>query len=166
MLKSDQYRNNRLFVLGSVNVHTVFVMQGKELLPNNCYYSAGFIIQFKIQPEDITLQLPAKPLDIGYILDDMEQLGFDVNLIKKYQHAADRIPSLNPTTFQQQFNAIDTSIDGTGNNSITQKEIIAYLNQNPTGYNEEEALRIWDAYLQSYGKIPVFDPDKGTWSAK
>ena len=98
--------------------------------------------------------------------DDMEQLGFDVNLIKKYQHAADRIPSLNPTTFQQQFNAIDTSIDGTGNNSITQKEIIAYLNQNPTGYNEDEALRIWDAYLQSYGKIPVFDPDKGTWSAK
>ena len=98
--------------------------------------------------------------------DEMEQLGFDVNLIKRYNHAAERIPSLNPTTFQQQFNAIDTSIDGTGNNSITQKEIIAYLNQNPTGYNEEEALRIWDAYLQSYGKIPVFDPDKGTWSAK
>lgn len=98
--------------------------------------------------------------------DEMEQLGFDVNLIKRYNHAADRIPSLNPTTFQQQFNAIDTSIDGTGNNSITQKEIIAYLNQNPTGYNEEEALRIWDAYLQSYGKIPVFNPDSGTWSAK
>ena len=92
----------------------------------------------------------------------MEQLGFDVNLIKKYQHAADRLPSLNPTTFQQQFNAIDTS----GNNSITQDEVIAYLNQNPTGYNEEDALRLWDAYLQNYKKIPVLDPNSGTWSAK
>ena len=92
--------------------------------------------------------------------DEMEQLGFDVNLIKKYQHAADRIPSLNPASFEQQFHAIDAS----GNNSITQDEVIAYLNQNPNAYNEEEALRIWDAYLQNYKKIPVLND--GTWSAK
>ncbi len=72
MLKSDQYRNNRLLVLGSVNVHTVFVMQGKELLREHGEDPAGLIIELKVQPEDIPLQLPAQALDIGDVLDQME----------------------------------------------------------------------------------------------
>lgn len=97
--------------------------------------------------------------------DEMEQLGFDVNLIKRYQHAANRIPSLTPASFEQQFNAIDQQGPGeSGYGSIKQSEIIDYLNQNPNAYSEEEALRIWDAYLQEYSKIPVLN--NGTWSAK
>ena len=100
-------------------------------------------------------------------LQQMQELGFDMNLIKKYNHAADRIPSLDPVTFEQQFHSIDQQKPGeSGYGSIKQSEIIDYLNQNPTYYNNESAYQIWDAYLQSYSKIPTLNPETGLWEAK
>ena len=100
-------------------------------------------------------------------MTQMQDMGFDMNMIKRYNHAADRIPSLDPVSFEQQFRAIDQQNPGeSGYGSIKQSEIIDYLNQNPSAYNDSQALQIWDAYLQSYSKVPVLDPESGTWSAK
>ena len=97
----------------------------------------------------------------------MQDMGFDMNMIKRYNHASERIPSLDPVSFEQQFRAIDQQNPGeSGYGSIKQSEIIDYLNQNPSAYNDSQAFQIWDAYLQSYSKVPVLDPESGTWSAK
>ena len=85
-------------------------------------------------------------------MTQMQDMGFDMNMIKRFNHAADRIPSLDPVSFEQQFRAIDQQNPGESGYG--------------SAYTDSQALQIWDAYLQSYSKVPVLDPESGTWSAK
>ena len=94
-------------------------------------------------------------------LDEMEQLGFDFNSVKKYEHATNYIPSLTPTQFQTTWNTINTD----GNTSIKIDELIDYLNRDPDAYNSETALQYWNAfYTGTSEKIPVLV--NGEWQAK
>lgn len=98
---------------------------------------------------------------------ELEEAGLNENMQFKYDHAAKYIPSLSPTDFATQFQTIDQQPEGTtGHGSITQAELIDYLNHNPSHYNDDTALQLWNAYLQSYGKIPMLNPDTGLWEAK
>lgn len=98
---------------------------------------------------------------------ELGEAGLNTNMQFKYDHAAKYIPSLSPTDFATQFQTIDQQPEGTtGHGSITQAELIDYLNHNPSHYNDDTALQLWNAYLQSYGKIPMLNPDTGLWEAK
>lgn len=97
---------------------------------------------------------------------ELADAGLDTNMQFRYEHAAQYIPTLTPTQFAQQFQAIDQQPEGTtGHGSIKQSEIIDYLNRNPSSYTDQSALQIWSAYLQEYAKIPVLNSD-GYWEAK
>ena len=94
-------------------------------------------------------------------LNEMEQLGFDFNSVKKYEHATNYIPSLTPSQFQTTWNTINTD----GNTSIKIDELIDYLNRDPGAYNSETALQYWNAfYTGTSEKIPVLV--NGEWQAK
>ena len=93
--------------------------------------------------------------------DEMEQLGFDFNSVKKYEHATNYIPSLTPAQFQNTWNAINTD----GNTSIKIDEVIDYLNRDPGAYTSETALQYWNAfYTGTSEKIPVLV--NGEWQAE
>ena len=93
------------------------------------------------------------------------------NLTYRYEHATNYLPSLNPSQFAQLYDAVDQQDKGTtGFNTITQQEVIDYLNQNPTAYDAGTALQYWNALDQHAGtedawkKIPVLV--NGHWEAK
>ena len=71
------------------------------------------------------------------------------NLTYRYEHATNYLPSLNPSQFAQLYDAVDQQDKGTtGFNTITQQEVIDYLNQNPTAYDAGTALQYWNALDQ------------------
>ena len=84
------------------------------------------------------------------------------NLQVKYDHAAGVIPSLTPEQFMTTWDDIDSN----SNDSITQDEMIAYLNQNPTSYDLDTALQYWNAYGSDWSYQPYFDDETGTWKKK
>jgi len=93
------------------------------------------------------------------------------NLTYRYSHATNYLPSLNPSQFAQLYDAVDQQDKGTsGFNTITQQEVIDYLNQNPGAYDSTTALQYWNALDQHAGtedawkKIPVLV--NGEWQAK
>lgn len=86
----------------------------------------------------------------------------DYNLQLKYDHAAGVIPSLTPEQFMTTWDDIDSN----SNDSITQDEMIAYLNQNPTSYDLDTALQYWNAYGSDWSYQPYFDDETGTWKKK
>ena len=49
-------------------------MQGKELLRDVREELVIFIVQSKVEREDIAPQLPAQSLNVGNVVDDMEKL--------------------------------------------------------------------------------------------
>jgi hypothetical protein len=78
-----------------------------------------------------------------------------------YNHATQYIPSLTPTQFAQQY----TDLNYDGQSGITQKDILAYVNENPTAYTEAQMQNLWDAYGQSsWAKRPAWNGEK--WVAK
>jgi hypothetical protein len=100
---------------------------------------------------------------------ELADAGFDSNMQFKYEHAANYIPSLSPTQFADIWNAVNTD----NNTTIKQAEVIDYLNQNPSSYNDNTALQYWYAFDQHAGdpnnqwkSIPVLNPDTGLWEAK
>lgn len=96
---------------------------------------------------------------------DLVNAGIDsYNLQKKYDHATSYIPSLTPQQFMQTWDAIDSMEKA--NDSITQKEMLAYLNQNPSSYDYNTVLEYWNAYGDNWGKQPYFDEASGTWKCK
>jgi hypothetical protein len=101
--------------------------------------------------------------------NELQQAGLQGNLNEtyKYEHASQYIPSLTPTDFAQTFTAIDQQPQGTsGHGSISQGEILDYLNQNPSAYSDEDAMQLWNAYgTGSWVYIPVLNDD-GTWHKK
>lgn len=101
--------------------------------------------------------------------NELQQAGLQGNLNEtyKYEHASQYIPSLTPTDFAQTFTAIDQQPQGTsGHGSISQGEILDYLNQNPSAYSDEDAMQLWNAYgTGSWVYIPVLNED-GTWHNK
>ena len=94
---------------------------------------------------------------------DLISLGFNENMVFKYNHATDYIPTLTPEEFSDVWTAIDTD----GNSSIKQDEVIAFLNQNPNAYNNESVMQYWNAFgASNWAKIPVLNPNTGYWEAK
>ena len=92
---------------------------------------------------------------------ELSEAGFNENLTLKYEHATQYIPSLTPTEFAQTWNDIDGMIKPNG--TVSQDEILAYLNQNPTSWNESDASMYWQAYLQNPTYQPYFDAEEGVW---
>lgn len=96
--------------------------------------------------------------------NELQQAGLtgSLNETYKYDHATQYIPTLTPTQFAQTY----TAINANGNTSISQDEIIGYLNQNPSAYSDEDAMQLWNAYgSSSWAYIPVLNND-GTWHKK
>ena len=100
---------------------------------------------------------------------ELADAGFDSNMQFKYEHAASYIPSLSPTQFADLWGTVNTD----NNSSIKQSEVIDYLNQNPSSYNDNTALQYWYAFDQHAGdpqnqwkSIPVLNPNTGLWEAK
>ena len=95
--------------------------------------------------------------------DELVQAGLTGSLTEQYayNHAAQYIPSLTPTQFATEY----TNLNYDGQSGITQKDILAYVNQNPTAYTEEEMYRLWNAYGQSsWSKQPYWNGEK--WTSK
>jgi hypothetical protein len=95
--------------------------------------------------------------------DELVNAGLTGSLTEQYayNHAVQYIPSLTPTQFAQQY----TNLNYDGQSGITQKDILAYVNQNPTAYTDAQLQNFWDAYGQSsWAKRPVWDGEK--WVAK
>jgi hypothetical protein len=90
----------------------------------------------------------------------LTDLGASQNMIFKYDHASQYIPSLNPETFYETFNTIDTS----NNESITQAELIDYINSGK--YDEQAAMQLWQAYGGNWVKNPVLNEDTGLYEVK
>ena len=95
--------------------------------------------------------------------DELVQAGLTGSLTEQYayNHAAQYIPSLTPTQFATEY----TNLNYDGQSGITQKDILAYVNQNPTAYTEEDMYRLWNAYGQSsWSKQPYWNGEK--WTSK
>ena len=88
------------------------------------------------------------------------------NLTFRYNHASQYIPTLTPQSFYDLFKAID--IEDPEKESIKQNEIIAYLNQNPNRYSNDDAMNYWLAFgpTNPWEKIPVLNVETGQWEAK
>ena len=74
MLQRYKDRHHGLLALGLVNIGAVLVMQGEHLLRNSRDDPAVLIVELEVQSQDIPSELPAQALDIGDVLDDVEQL--------------------------------------------------------------------------------------------
>ena len=87
----------------------------------------------------------------------------NVYTTQTYERATKEFPGLTQRHFANTFNAINTNGDK-GNTSITQDEIIAYLNKNDI--DKAEGVKIWNAYLSNPTDktIPVLED--GTWKKK
>jgi len=79
---------------------------------------------------------------------------------KSYSKAHDEIPTLTEQQFANTYKKINTD----SNTNVSQKEIIAYLNEIEA--SEEKGNQIWNAYLtnETDKTIPVLK--NGTWSTK
>ncbi len=94
--------------------------------------------------------------------NELSEAGIDsYNLQKKYDHAVQTIPSLTPTQFMETWDQIDGMI--TANDSVSQDEMLAYLNQNPGAYNINEVMQYWNAYGDDWTYQPYFDEKDGVW---
>lgn len=93
---------------------------------------------------------------------ELANAGIDsYNLQKKYDHATSYIPSLTPTQFVETWNQIDGMIKP--NDSISQDEMLAYLNQSPESYNINQVLEYWNAYGDDWTYQPYWDEKNGVW---
>lgn len=95
--------------------------------------------------------------------DELVNAGLTGSLTEQYayNHAAQYIPSLTPSQFATEY----TNLNYDGQSGITQKDILAYVNQNPTAYTEEDMYRLWNAYGQSnWSKQPSWNGSQ--WTAK
>lgn len=95
--------------------------------------------------------------------DELVQAGLTGSLTEQYayNHAAQYIPSLTPAQFATEY----TNLNYDGQSGITQKDILAYVNQNPTAYTDEDMYRLWNAYGQSsWSKQPYWNGEK--WTSK
>jgi len=107
-------------------------------------------------------------------LNAMQVFGkttYGESLNTAYNHASTYLPTLNPQQFATLYDDVDQQSKGeSGYNSITQQEIIDYLNLDPGAYNNETALQYWNAFDQNAGtddqwkKVPVLV--NGTWVLK
>ncbi len=61
-------------MLDVVDIHSVLIMKGDELLAYQSDKASVSILNGKVQLQKITLQDPAEPFDIGHIPNDMEDL--------------------------------------------------------------------------------------------
>ena len=95
---------------------------------------------------------------------ELTNYGFDDNLTFKYNHAVQYIPSLTPIQFAQTWNEIDGTINPNG--TVSQDEILAYLNQDPTSWNQADASMYWQAYLQNPSYQPYFNEEEGIWKKR
>jgi hypothetical protein len=91
---------------------------------------------------------------------DLSALGFSDNMVFKYNHAQQYIPTLNPQSFSDLFHAIDT--EDPEKESIKQSELLAYLNQNPASYDYDTVMSYWNAF-GNWQRTPYFDENSGTW---
>ena len=87
----------------------------------------------------------------------------EIYSVQKYDRAKGEIPTLSPAQFVTTYNTIDSK--DKKNNSISQTEIIAYLNDTNVKDNDK-AMQIWNAYLSNptESTIPVLKD--GKWSKK
>lgn len=109
-------------------------------------------------------------LDAGKVFEDTT---YGDGLSYKYHHAQHYLPSLSPSQFATVYEEVDQQNKGdSGFNSITQKEVIEYLNKNPGKYNSETAMQYWNAFDTNAGTerqwkaIPVLNSQTGKWEIK
>jgi len=81
------------------------------------------------------------------------------NVYSRYQNAKKQIPSLSAATYRTTYNNIDKY--GDSNGSVTQKEMLAYLNDG--NYTQEEANQLWEAYGNAW-KYTVKKNKNGQWA--
>ena len=80
---------------------------------------------------------------------------------KSYERAMSYIPQLEPQEYAATFNAINSN----PNTSLSQDEIIAYLNK--IGASEADGMQIWKAYLSNpTDKTIPYITDDGVWKTK
>lgn len=79
---------------------------------------------------------------------------------KRYENAKTVIPGLSAATYRSNYKRIDSY--GDSNGSVTQKELLSYLNDGD--YSESEALDLWAAYGNAWAKTVVYQ--NGQWVAK
>ena len=74
MLQTNEDRYDCLLILRLIDIHTVPVMDGEQFLADVCYRVSVPVLYQEIHLKYISLDLPAEPIDIDYVLYDMEQL--------------------------------------------------------------------------------------------
>ena len=74
VLERDQDGHHDRLRFRPIEVHTVLVMEGKQLLPDHGDNAAVRIVKLEVQPQDVAPELPAQALDVGDVLDDVEKL--------------------------------------------------------------------------------------------
>jgi hypothetical protein len=145
----------------------IYATEGEEALIN--YVLTGtYLNQMGINNNQTTQSYVQQQLQSGDIeslnqsmevAQDLASAGFNENLTFKYNHAVQYIPSLTPAEFGQTWNDMNTN----GNSSVSQDEILAYLNQNPTSWSESDVNMYWQAYLQDPTYQPYFNEEEGIW---
>lgn len=73
-LQLDHDGHHNLFVLRLVEVDAAAVMYRDHFLPDGRNGFTALVEQHEIQPDHVALELPAQPLDVGDISDDVEKL--------------------------------------------------------------------------------------------
>ena len=74
MLQRDEDRHHLFFVFRPVKIHAVLIVQREHLLGKDGDDPAFGVVKLEVQPQNVSLQLPAQSLDVGDVLDQMEQL--------------------------------------------------------------------------------------------
>lgn len=114
---------------------------------------------------DLTNVKTIAPEQTASVQQELVSLGMadEIYSVQKYDRAKGEIPTLSPAQFVTTYNTIDSK--DKKNNSISQTEIIAYLNDTNVKDNDK-AMQIWNAYLSNptESTIPVLKD--GKWSKK
>lgn len=90
VLEGDEYGDGLVLVLRLVDVDAVFVVNREHLLPDDGYDGTVPVVQLEVQPQDVAPELPAEPLDVRDVADEMEHLVGELELAP-VRHA-DEVP--------------------------------------------------------------------------
>ena len=64
MLQGYKDRNNGFFFLGLIDIHTVFVMDGEQLLADDGDDLFVLVVELEVQAGNVAAQDPAEAFDI------------------------------------------------------------------------------------------------------
>ena len=131
------------------------------------YYAKNALNQMGMSNNEKNRQLVIDTLNEGgteaveKMISDGQQLAesFSDNMLFRYNHATNYIPTLDPQGFSDLFHAVDT--EDPEKESIKQTELLAYLNQNNIDY--DTAIQYWNAFGNNWSRIPYIDEKTGQY---